>query len=546
MSATLVTAARTAYQRRDWHAAFEGFTKAEAQEDLAAEDTFLLADAAWWLGEVEESLAAAERAYRRYLEGDLPARAAMAAIHIAVDLLLRGDTVLGSGWLSRAQRLLDDHPDCAERGYLMYILEVEAGLGGPVGDDVVASAAGVADLGRRHNDANLVALSIVGHGRALVKQGRTTEGLSLLDEAMVAVLTEDLHPTWAGNIYCHLMAACHELGDVRRLVSWTGATTQWLDSLPAAVLFTGICRVHRSQVLQASGGWSEAETEAAKVCADLEHLHVASAAEAHYQVAELRRLRGEYDDADVAYEQARARGRDPQPGLALLQCARGQHDAALAGLTIAVGSAVDALRRLPLRVAQGEVALAAGEVQVAEQAATDVAGIAARYATSGFTATAHATRGAVYLAQDRLEEAVSELREAHRLWSELGVPYELARVQALLGRACQALGDLDGARRERAAAQRVFAELGAVGDLEQVTALDGTSRGAGKLTPREVEVLAVVALGGTNREVAAELFISRKTVARHLSSIFAKLGCSSRTAATAYAFEQGLVPRSPR
>lgn len=152
----------------------------------------------------------------------------------------------------------------------------------------------------------------------------------------------------------------------------------------------------------------------------------------------------------------------------------------------------------------------------------------------------------MWLAHDRPEEAVSDLREAHRLWSELGVRYELARAHALLGRTCQALGDLDGAQRELAAAQRVFADLGAVGDLEQVTALEGAMRGAGELTPREVEVLAVVALGGTNREVAAELFISQKTVARHLSNIFTKFGCSSRTAATAYAFEHGLVPRSPR
>jgi DNA-binding CsgD family transcriptional regulator len=539
-----LAAAREAYRRRDWRGARDGLLAAAAVGELSADDAFALADAAWWLGRVEESLAAGEQAYRLYLDGDRPARAAMAAIHIAIDLLLRGDEVVGSGWIRRAERLLRDQPDGVEHGYLTYLLEVEAALGGADLDAVIASARRVGDLGNVHDDANLVALGILGQGRALVKQARTAEGLALLDEAMVAVLTEDLSPEWAGNIYCHLMSACHELGDIRRAVAWTDATTRWLQTLPEAVLFTGICRVHRSQVLQASGGWEQAEHEAEQVCRDLEHVHVASAAEAHYQLGELRRLRGDLAGAERAYERARQRGREPQPGLALLQLAQGRREAASVAIHTALAGEPDPLARFRLCAAQVEIALAAGELEAAEAACHELEEIAAVYGSSGFEATAHTARGGVLIGQRRPEQALAMLRAACRRWWELGLPYDAAKVGVSLARACVQLGDVDGAARELDAAAQVFDRLGAVIDADEVATLRGRTRTVDGLTAREVEVLAEVASGSTNREVADTLVISEKTVARHLSNIFLKLDCSSRTAAAAYAFEHGLVPPS--
>jgi DNA-binding CsgD family transcriptional regulator len=537
-------AARQAYQRCDWQAARDGFAAAAATTDLSADDAFALSYAAWWLGRVDESVTAGEKAYRRYLDGDRPERAAMAAIHIAVDLLLRGDEVVGSGWIQRAQRLLEDRPDTAEHGYLTYLLEVEAALGGAALDEVNASAARVAEVGRRHGDANLVALGILGQGRACVKQARVDEGLALLDEAMLAVLTEELSPEWAGNIYCHLMSACHELGDIRRAVAWTQATTSWLETLPAAVLFTGICRVHRSQVFQATGGWDEAELEAARVCEDLEHIHVASAAEAHYQVAELRRLRGDLAGAEEAYEEARARGRDPHPGLALLQLARGRPEVAAAAIRTAVAGVEDPFSRIRLRAAQVEIALAAGDPDLAEGACAEVADLAGRYRSDGFVALQQTTQAACLLARGRAEAALPSLRSACRSWRRLGMPYEAARTQVLAARACESLGDHDGALRELDAAAAVFERLGAAADAATVASLRGGAHGPDGLTPRELEVLAEVAAGRTNREVAERLVISEKTVARHLSNIFVKLDCSSRTAAAAYAYEHGLGSRA--
>ena len=158
----------------------------------------------------------------------------------------------------------------------------------------------------------------------LVRQGRVLEGMALLDEAMVGAMSDGLRPDWSGNIYCHLMDACHELADIRRARQWTAATEKWLADLPAAVIFTGICRVHRCQLLQVSGAWERAIQEAKRVCADLADIHGASVAEAHYQIGEICRLRGDLADSERAYQRAHRLGRDPQPGLAMLRLAQRQ------------------------------------------------------------------------------------------------------------------------------------------------------------------------------------------------------------------------------
>jgi tetratricopeptide (TPR) repeat protein len=291
--AEVVRAARDAYGRRDWPGARDLFRRAGERGELSADDLYALGDAAWWLGRVDESVRAGEQAYRRYLDAGQQRQAAMAAIGVAVNLFLRGDDVVGSGWMSRAQRLLQNEPESIVHGYARYLLEVEAALEGPDLDAVIASTRRVRDIGQRHADPNLVAAGILGEGRALVKQGRVPDGMALLDEAMLAVLSGELDPEWAGNVYCHLMAACHELADIRRAGQWTEATARWLENLPAAVLFTGICRVHRSQVLQTRGAREDAEREAARACEDLTDISVATAAEGHYQVGEIRRLRGD-------------------------------------------------------------------------------------------------------------------------------------------------------------------------------------------------------------------------------------------------------------
>jgi DNA-binding CsgD family transcriptional regulator len=538
----VLAAARDAYARRDWAAAREGFDAARAVAALAPDDSRALSDAAWWLGDTDASSAAGRQAYDGYCRDGQPRQAARAAMDLAYVLLLRGEEAVAAGWLARAQRLLADDPDCAETGYLVYVLEVETGYDGGDVAGVVAAARRVHDLGRRHRDSTLVAAGTFGEGRMLVRHGRVQEGLALLDEAMLAVASREVGPEWSGNLFCHMMTACHELCDVARARQWTDATSRWLAELPAAVLFTGICRVHRSQVLQVDGSWEAAEAEAARVCTDLADLHVATAAEGHYQVGELRRLRGDLTGAESAYERARVRGRDPQPGAALALLARGRVEAASTSIRAALAAEQDRLARARLCCAQVEITLAAGDVVAATEACDELAETASTFRSSGLVAMSGQASGALALATGHCAEALPQLRAAHRCWCETAAPYEAARVAELMAQAYAGLDDLDAADRERAAACATFARLGARGDLERASSRRLRPTPPGGLSAREAEVLQLVAAGMSNRRLAASLTLSEKTVARHLSNIYTKLGVSSRTQAVVYAFAHGLTP----
>jgi DNA-binding CsgD family transcriptional regulator len=189
-----------------------------------------------------------------------------------------------------------------------------------------------------------------------------------------------------------------------------------------------------------------------------------------------------------------------------------------------------------------EIMLAAEDITAARDAATELAEIVEAYDTVGLHARLAYARGAVHLAGGSPEPALPALRQAWRLWHDLDVPYEVARARVLVGLACRALHDEDTAEMELDAARQVFARLGAAPDLRHVETLM-RERAAGdtrSLSPREVEVLRLVAAGRTNQSIAAELFLSDRTVGRHVSNIFGKLGVSSRTAAAAYAFDHGI------
>lgn len=540
--------ARAAHGRGDWQRAFDLYVGArddgvlERPEDLAR-----LTDAAWWLGRTDDFLAAGETCFRHYVDVDRPRDAAMTAVELAVALFLRGEEALGSGWMGRAQRLLADLPEGPEHGYVRYVTEVEGALDGPDLGAVAAAGRAVQELGRRHGDPNLVASGLVGEGRALVRGGDAARGMRLLDEAMLAVLHQDLSPEWAGNVYCHLMASCHELADIARAREWTERTWTWLSGLPAAVLFTGICRLHRSQVHRVAGEWDRAEQEAARVLDDLAGLNVASVAEAHYELGDLYRLRGRLDAAAEAYAQARRLGRDPQPGLALLCLAQDDVDAAAGGIRAALHAAgPNRIARARLCAARVEVALATGELDAAREACTELEQAASRYATSGLEAEALTCRGRLALAEGRPAEALPALRAAGRRWHDVGAGYEAARTCRLLGAAYEGVGDIHAAESELRTAQETFEQLGAHTDaravVRAVDALDGGRSLPHGLTEREAEVLALVADGRTNREVADALVLSTKTIDRHLSNIFTKLDVSNRTQAAAFAFSHGLAP----
>jgi DNA-binding NarL/FixJ family response regulator len=540
--AVALEAGRAAVQGRDWAVAYERFT--DAGDGLVMpEDLDAYAEAAWWLARFDEALSGYERAYRQHVADRQPRRAAMSALMLAITSRLVGQAATSAGWIARAHRALTAAPENVEHGYLCF-LEIAAAMDRGDLDQALGLAGRMQALGGRHHDSTLATLGVLFEGRALAKVGKVDAGMALLDEAMLAATTEELRPFWTGVIYCMLLDACHELVDLRRAAAWSEAAGRWCSELPSATLYPGICQVHRAELLAVRGDWQLAEAEAARAAEQMRDIDVFAAAGGLYAVGELRRLRGDLAGAEDAYRATRDCGRDPQPGHALLRLAQGQTVAALASIQAAVSSErASRLARARLLDALVEIALEAGDTKTAAEAADELEDTATEYASPGLRAGAHRARGAVLLAEGRPTEALAVLRASAKAWQELGAPYEVARARVLLAAAYSAVGDDDAGELERDAARGVFARLGARPDLERIDPPNLDSLPGG-LSEREVQVLRLVSAGKSNRAIATELQLSEKTVARHVSNIFVKLGVTSRAAATAYAFEQGLVGRN--
>jgi DNA-binding CsgD family transcriptional regulator len=526
-----LTRARRASVARDWPSAAACFDDV-ATDQLTADDLRSYAEAVWWLGRTEDALHLGSAAYDAFLSEARPVEAGMSAMRLGVLHLARGDEQQSSGWLGQARRLAGGIPECPLHGYVAVFIDVELSLTAGQPAAAVAAARRVQEIGRRFAAPELVIWGMHGEGRGLLKSGQVVDGLALLDEAMVALLHSQLDPFLTTALYCNAISACHEVGDLGRVMRWTELTEQWLASLAAARVFTAMCRVHRAHLQLLHGEWDEAEQGALQVAKEIDGNRIDYAAEAWYVVGEIRRLRGDRD-ADEAYRQAQARGRDPQPGRALLMLQRG--DAAGAATAVrsalaAVGS--DPLRRAPFCAAAVEIALAAGRHEEAAAAEAELAATASRYATSGLMATAATAKGALLLADGRAAEALPVLREASRRWHALGSVYETAATGVWLARAYRALGDEVTAAAEQDLAQAILDRLGAHRAVSEPP--DGLSR-------RECEVLALVAEGESNRQIGETLYISERTVARHLSNIFRKIGVTSRTQAARYAHERDIA-----
>jgi DNA-binding CsgD family transcriptional regulator len=534
---------RQSYARRAWADAFGSLVEADKAAALAAGDLELLARSAFMLGRDDDYVSALERAHHGYLDGGEPLRAVRCAFWLGVNFALRGEMGPATGWLGRAQRLLEREEDeCVERGYLQLAGVFRHTASGDW-DTAYATAAGAAGTGERFGEPDLIALALFEQGRALIKRERAEEGLALLDEAMVAVTAGELSPIVTGFVYCAVIAACQEVYAVRRAQEWTAALTHWCEQQPDMVAFTGRCLVHRAELMQLQGAWPDALDEARRACERLaREMNQRWTAHAFYQQAEIHRLQGEFAAAEKAYREASRCGLEPQPGLALLRLAAGHSDAAAAAMRRALGETSERLKRARLLPAAVEILLSVGDVAEAERACGELEAIAADHGGSMLNAIAVYARGAVGLAADDAGAALVPLRRALQGWNELEVPYEAARARVLIGLACRALGDDDTAKLEFGAARRTFEELRASPDLAHLDSLVRSSvSDASGLTSRELEVLRRVAAGETNKAIAADLVLSERTVDRHVSNIFTKLRVSSRAAATAYAYEHDLI-----
>ena len=535
-----------AFAEQRWTDAYEALTEADEKVGLEADDLERLATSAILLGR-SDGIDTATRAHEAFLEEGDEAAAARAAVWIGMHLMDMGEAARSAGWLARAGRIVASGGGAESVGGLLLIPQA---LGALYGGDPSSAQHGFDEaltIGERFHDRDTIALARLGLGQAMIMFGDVESGFALFDEVMVAVTAGEISPVPSGIAYCEVIGLCQLAYDFRRAREWTIALDHWCGAQPDMVEFSGQCQVHRAELYRLHGAWQDALAAARAGLVQARRGDRDAFWGAWYQQGEVQRLRGEADAAEESYRHASETGFPPQPGLALLRLAQGRARLAQSLIREAAAAADPATRRrmLPALV---EIELAMHDVAEARRAADELGAMTPSAAMPSaampmLQAFADRSEGAVLLEEGDAGNALSRLRSAWVLWQELDAPYEAACCRVLTARAWRALGDEDSASMELEAARAAFAELGAAPDLARVDALARsiTNAAFGPLTAREVEVVRLVAAGKTNRVIANELYLSEKTVAHHLGNVFAKLGLASRAAATAYAYEHGLV-----
>ncbi len=542
MDALMVTAldqAHEAYAAQRWRDAFDSLLAANVAS-LEIDDVERLAIAAYLIGEDDASADAWTRAHQEALRhGDAP-RAARCAFWHACGLIFRGAMAPAMGWIARGKRVLDESGvDCLEEGWYLTLTNLPRMFQGDSAGAYPNFARAI-EIARRYDDPTSMCLSAVALGQCEIFQGRVAEGIALLDEAMVSVAAGEVAPIFVGIAYCAVISTCQSMFDLRRAREWTGALTRWCDAQQDLVPFRGNCLVHRCEIFQLQGAWPDALDAAEAACDALAGPpEWDTLGEAFYQLGEVHRLRGDLKAAEAAFKRASRSGSDPQPGLSLLHLAQGRADDAVAAIRRVLDEPGDQSQRSRLLPGAVEILLATGDVAGARGRADELDALGAHLGAPMLRAIAGHAVGAVLLAEGDARSALTRLREACDLWRSLDVPYDAARTRVLIADACRAVGDTATAELELESARATFELLGAVPDAIRSGA--EPARQPSGLTGRELEVLRLVATGKTNRQVATDLVLSEKTVARHVANIFTKLGVSSRSAATAWAYEHDLA-----
>ena len=503
--------------------------------------------AAYLAGAESESEELWSRAHSEWLAARDTEHAARCVFWIALDLFNRGEWARGAGWLGRGLRLVEGHEHSPAHG-LLCALESRNHLKHAEIDAAARAAGHAVAIAARHDDAELGIFSRLALALVHARSGRFADAAPLFDEIMVGVTVDRVSPIAVGVVYCAVIDACRSLFDLSRAREWTTALGRWCSTQPNLVAFRGKCLVHRSEIMRFTGEWNEALAEAEQACA-WSAAHTTSfkypAGPAFYELAEIHRLRGNFAAAEPAYRRASEHGQTPEPGLTLLQLAQGKRASAEHSMRRLLSEQQPSVVRAAVLLAAVEILVGTDDLELAHQAASELAQLHELYGTPVSRARAAQATGTVCLAQGDAIGALNRLREAWMLWQELEAPYEAARVRVLLGQVCQQLGDTRTAELEFDTARTIFERLAATPDVARLDAMRQQPRttGASPLTARELQVIELIATGQTNRAIAGQLSISERTVDRHVSNILVKLNLTSRSAATAYVYEHGLLRR---
>jgi DNA-binding CsgD family transcriptional regulator len=530
---------RECYERGAWSDAYDAFRRAEQATALADADLERLGLSAYLIGRELDFERCFEQLQRAQTERGERQRAARSAFWLGLTLMFRGEGARSNAWISRGQRLVDGI-DCVEQGYLI-VPSAERELQGGHAEAAHATAVTAAQVGRRFEDADLIAIAQHVRGRALVEQDQVAAGLALLDETMLPVVAGELSPIVTGLLYCSVIETCRTMYSLARAREWTFAFSRWCDQQSEALAFSGTCLVNRAEILRFHGAWPDALADTFRACECAARANRKPPATALYQRAEVHRLRGEHVEAEDAYRAASELGCDPQPGLALLRLAQGRVDAACATMRRTIQAATTRVQRARLLPSYVEIMLASGEIEDARVACEELRAMSDVLDADGLRAAAARAEGEIALADGRAGVALGPLRRAFELWTELDAPYDAARARVLIALACRALDDDETAALEFAAARSTFARLAARADLVRLEKLEGRADPNARLSPREQQVLRLIAKGRTNKAIAGQLRVSERTIDRHVSNILNKLDVPSRAAATAYAYEHKLI-----
>jgi ATP/maltotriose-dependent transcriptional regulator MalT len=531
-----------ALSRGRWGEALESFRGGENDPE-ALEG---IGVAQWWLDDADATLAARERAYRLYRAAGDRVGAARVASALAWDsVLFGGRTAVAQGWLERAARLLADEPTCPEHAWLA-VREAEVALNAGRPEVARAAAHRAIAIGEElgHEDVQVVARSL--EGFALVQEGAVDEGMRRLDESAAAATAGEIADLmWTSKVCCNLIAACERVGDVERATQWCEEVKEFAQRWELQTLFN-VCRTQYAAVLLQQGTWSEAEHELTAAIGVLQSGRRVSLVEGTARLGELRRRQGRLDEARSLFRQSELHS---VARMGAVELALDDGDAstalALAERLERATSAERRLSRIDVLLLLVKAAVAAARLDVARNAVVELEHLAEVVGTNGARASSARATGTLEMAEGKLEPARRRLEDAVDLYGLSPAPYERAHARLALARVLRELGSTDRALAEAGAAHTTFQELSAQRDAAEAAELlhllePATQRG-GPLTNRELEVIALVTAGRSNREIASQLVVSEHTVHRHVANILRKLGEPTRAAAAARATRDGLV-----